>query len=269
MSIATHPHVTADSSFHIFTTFRLDSTLSEDAAHTQACDGRNSDIYLLPYHFRRLLNAAAAMNGFNIPGDLSSLDSFETSIHSTFKKSIQPELLTPGDVRRGKVSLWPSGHLEVTLTPVPQTFPILLPKSFDDYKNPTWTVILDEQATKTDLYTEIKTSYRKPYDRARQIAGLGPSSTTEVLLYNERNEVMDGSITNVYFYRDNKWVTPDSGGLKGAARQFALDCGLCSTASSEIGIESLRSGEIVWLSNAFRGFFAATFALRGSSDDMK
>lgn len=249
------PHIPSDADFHLFTTFRLDSTLSSSTAHTAACGGHSSDIYLLPYHFQRLMDAAAAMTGFRIPRELSSIGSLEECIHDAFKDSAEG---TQGNVvRRGKVSLWPSGRLEVTLVPVAQSSPILLPASFDDHPDPIWTVTLDDQATETTLFTEIKTSYRGPYDRARQTAEVTLSSNTEVLLYNQMNEMMDGSITNVYFYRDHKWVTPDSGGLKGAARKFALDRGLCSTAS--VSKNSLSDGEVVWLSNALRGFFPAIF----------
>jgi len=263
----------ADQDFHVFTTFRLDSKLQEFPAHTTACDETVSDIYLLPYHHRRLKDATERMSGFEICEALTSLESFEHQIRVAAEKLAndnpadgnqadgEPQF---GVVRRGKVSVWPSGHFEVSLVPVPQTFPILLPspETFTNHPAPTWAVVLDTQPTKTNLYTEIKTSYRIAYDRARQSAGLVPSSTTEVLLYNELDQIMDGSITNVYFHRNGKWVTPDAGGLQGAARQFALDQGLCSIASPAVSKDSLRPGETVWLSNAFRGFFPATFSTR-------
>jgi 4-amino-4-deoxychorismate lyase len=273
MSNHTLQRVSADKDFHVFTTFRLDSTLATNPSHTEICGGKASDIYLLPYHYRRLKDAIAKMSGFEGCEVLTSLESFErqirVAVESLDKES--PEDGYPADgephlgiVRRGKLSIWPSGHFEISLVPVPSTFPILLPTpgTFTNHPTPTWTVVLDVQSTKTDLYTEIKTSYRTAYDRARQSAQLSPTSTTEVLLYNELDQVMDGSITNVYFFRNNKWVTPDAGGLQGAARQFALDRGLCSIASPAVSKDSLRPGEIVWLSNAFRGFFPATYRIR-------
>jgi branched-subunit amino acid aminotransferase/4-amino-4-deoxychorismate lyase len=87
-------------------------------------------------------------------------------------------------------------------------------------------------------------------------------STTEVLLYNTNGELIDGSITTLYFYRDNKWVTPRGGGLEGTTRRYALEAGLCSVADSAVRSDSLRDGETIWLSNAFRGFYAATFHAR-------
>jgi len=264
--------VPADESFHVFTTFRLDTNLPSTPFHTEACGGKASDIYLLPYHYRRLTDAVTRMSGFETCEALTSIEAFERQIRVAVEKLDieRPKDGYPADgephlgiTRRGKVSIWSSGHVEVALVPVPSTFPILLPKpgTFRNHPAPTWTVILDVQSTETNLYTEIKTSYRAAYDRARKSAGLVPTSTTEVLLYNTLDQIMDGSITNVYFFRNKEWVTPDSGGLKGAARQFALDRGLCSIATPAVSKDSLRPGEIVWLSNAFRGFFTATVSI--------
>jgi 4-amino-4-deoxychorismate lyase len=264
-----HCVVPADEDFHVFTTFRLDTNLVVTPAHIATCGGKATDIYLLPYHYRRLKDAIVKMSGFEVCEALMSLESFEHHIRVAAEKLAidspedgyqadgEPHL---GIIRRGKFSIWPSGRVEVTLTPVPSTFPMLLPEptTFKNHPAPTWNVVLDVQATETSLYTEIKTSYRAAYDRARQSAGLVPASTTEVLLYNTLGQIMDGSITNVYFLRNKKWVTPDSGGLKGVTRQYALDRGLCSIATPAVSKDSVRNGEMVWLSNAFRGFFTAT-----------
>jgi 4-amino-4-deoxychorismate lyase len=130
------------------------------------------------------------------------------------------------------------------------------------YPSPLWSAVLDDQPTETSVYTEIKTSHRKAYDRAREGARLDPKSTTEVLLYNANGDVIDGSITTIYFHRDNKWVTPQRNCLEGTTRRFALETGLCSIAESAVRLDSLREGETIWLSNAFRGFFTATIHTR-------
>lgn len=259
----------AQGGFHIFTTFRLDNTLLSDDDHKKACAGSSSDVYLLPYHYHRLKNAAAVMSNFNIPDSLLNLAAFERHIH--FKRHALNHLnLNSGlqldgrgsDVQRGKFSLWRDGRTEVSLVPVGQTFPLLFPKSFDDYEEPTWNVMLDTQPTETDLYTTLKTSHRVAYDRPRQAAGLTPSDTTEIILYNELDEVIDGTIMTVYFFRDNKWVTPKRGGLESTTQKYALDHGLCTRANHAVTKDSLIPGEVVWLSNAFRGFFPATFKVR-------
>ena len=259
-----------DDDFHIFTTLRVGSNLLSDTAHTALCDGRKSDVYLLPYHFDRLKTAAARLTGFHCPEAMLSIESFRKYIqnaveHSDAELSEQPSPYNNAKqafVRRGKISWWPSGHLEITLLEVPQSLPTLLPSSFDDISVPLWSAVLDDQPTKTSVYTEIKTSHREAYDRARQGARLDPKSTTEVLLYNANGDIIDGSITTVYFHRHNKWVTPQHNCLEGTTRRFALETGLCSIAESAVRSDSLREGETIWLSNAFRGFFTATFHTR-------
>lgn len=243
--------------FHIFSTFRFDSKLSKDSTHTSLLEGRQSNVYLLEYHYDRLRSAAKFIAGFRLPDCLLHLDGFEQRILHEFEASAEDS--EQPIVRRGKVSVWPDGRSEVSLVHVAPSDPLLFPKSFDEYTNPAWTVILDTQPTEASLYTEIKTSHRIDYNRARQDAELTPGSTTEVLLYNSAGEVMDGSITTAYFYRDGKWITPHAGGLEGVTRRFALKRGLCSVSQSAVLKESLRDGEIVWLSNAFRGFFPAVF----------
>lgn len=257
--------------FHIFSTFRVDGALLPDDAHTSLCCGHKSNIYLLPFHFDRLKTAAATISGFQHPEAMLSLGSFEQQIQRAIEISDAEELTklssSHGDanqtvVRRGKISWWPSGRLDIALFPVPQTSSLLLPTSFDTSLTPTWSAVLDDQPTEPNLYTEIKTSRRKAYDRARQSAGIDLKSTTEVLLFNENGEIIDGSITTVYFYRDDKWVTPQCRGLEGTTRRLALETGICSLAESAVKSDSLRDGETIWLSNAFRGFYAATFRAR-------
>ena len=253
--------------FHIFTTFRVDGALLSDATHTSLCGGRKSNIYLLPFHFDRLNAAAVTLSGFIYPEAMMNLESFEQRIQSDLEESVK-QSGSRGDtketvLRRGKISWWPSGRFDVMLIPVPRTFSSLLPTSLDAFPVPTmWSAVLDDRPTDPDLYTEIKTSRRIAYDRARQSAGLDLTSTAEVLLYNLDGEIIDGSITTVYIYRDNKWVTPRSRGLEGTTRRFALETGLCSLADSAVRMDSLRDGETIWLSNAFRGFYAATFRTR-------
>lgn len=254
--------------FHIFTTFRLDNTLLQSSTHAAVCGGHQTNVYLLEYHYDRIRGAAASMTGFRLADCVSNLYTFEQRIQDELRASSDTALQASpvptasteqSIVRRGKISAWPDGRLEVSLVPVAPANPILFPKSFNEYTNPSWTVILDSQPTEASLYTEIKTSHRTDYDRARQDAGLTPASNTEVLLYNSKGEVMDGSITTAYFFRDGKWVTTQAGGLEGTTRRFALDHELCSIAQPAVRIDTLKDGEVIWLSNAFRGFFPAVF----------
>jgi hypothetical protein len=125
-----HCVVPADEDFHVFTTFRLDTNLVVTPAHIATCGGKATDIYLLPYHYRRLKDAIVKMSGFEVCEALMSLESFEHHIRVAAEKLAidspedgyqadgEPHL---GIIRRGKFSIWPSGRVEVTLTPVPSS----------------------------------------------------------------------------------------------------------------------------------------------------
>lgn len=109
--------------------------------------------------------------------------------------------------------------------------------------------------------TTYKTWDRLCYDRARDSAGIVTyDERREVMLYNDDEEVMDASITTPYFFRNGIWTTPraDSGGQQGTTRRWALERGLC--VESIISTQDLHNGEVIWLSNAVRGYFRARFA---------
>jgi 4-amino-4-deoxychorismate lyase len=89
-----------------------------------------------------------------------------------------------------------------------------------------WDVIPDTARTKPSPYTSYKTTSRAMYDSARKNVGIeSMSEKREVLITNESGEIMEGSLTSVYFWRNGKWVTPglESGGQAGTTRRWALE----------------------------------------------
>jgi branched-subunit amino acid aminotransferase/4-amino-4-deoxychorismate lyase len=68
---------------------------------------------------------------------------------------------------------------------------------------------------------------------------------------------MDGSLTNVYFYRNGRWVTPplSSGGQAGTARRWMLEKGM--VFEMVVTKDEIVTGEVVLLSNSVRGILAA------------
>jgi branched-subunit amino acid aminotransferase/4-amino-4-deoxychorismate lyase len=97
----------------------------------------------------------------------------------------------------------------------------------------------------------------------------------EVLLVNPQGEVMEGSITTVYFRKRHsvenasEWVTPslESGGMVSASRAYALDQGFCT--ERVIRIEDLVDGEQCFLSNAVRGFIPAVLNMQNCVDALR
>lgn len=117
-------------------------------------------------------------------------------------------------------------------------------------------VFVDRQPTLPSKLTTHKTTSRSHYDNARSRCNIehdGPTQS-EVLLYNQEREVMEGSLCTPYFLRDGLWTTPSlsSGGNAGVSRRMALEAGLC--VEGIVHIDELLDGETIWLSNAVRGF---------------
>lgn len=246
---------------YIFTTLRFDASLSHHAANTAASDGLQSPVYLLKYHCDRLRDAAAALgdryDALDLDDVLGSPGSLEKMIMEAIEKKTSQE--EPAGPFRVRLALKFDGSVDIQCPQVPQTHPVLYPKSLDDSLSPTWTVCLDTQSTQRNLHTSFKTSERHAYDRARQIAGCTLAGSKEALLYNTDGQIMDASITTPYFHRDGRWVTPpaSAGGQQGTTRRWALENHLC--IEENIGMNTLHEGEVIWLSNAARGFFAAKF----------
>ncbi|TKA73663.1 hypothetical protein B0A49_04455 [Cryomyces minteri] len=127
-----------------------------------------------------------------------------------------------------------------------------------------WKVRLDTKPTAPSDCTRFKTTSRHMYDEAWKRAGIASFAVQEeVLLYNHNNEIMEGSLTTVYFYRDGHWCTPpeSSGGLPGTTRRWALDNSDLRIQQRLTLVSDVADGEVVWLSNGVRGFFPGQIKL--------
>ncbi|CCA69663.1 hypothetical protein PIIN_03602 [Serendipita indica DSM 11827] len=152
-----------------------------------------------------------------------------------------------------------------------------------------YTVVLDTQSTTPSSYTSHKTTARPHYDAARQRVGLDGAKSnqkfefdpenTEVLVWNHERQIMEGSRTNVYFYRPlttepstvaedrkynedgHEWVTPTlgTGCLVGTGRRWLL--GQHMVGERDVTVEEVKDGEIVLLSNGVRGVWAGKICL--------
>lgn len=76
----------------------------------------------------------------------------------------------------------------------------------------------------------------------------------EALLINDAGEIMEGTITTPYFFREDRWVTPAArcGGNLGSTRRWALERELC--VEGVVRGKEIRDGEGIWVSNGVRGF---------------
>ncbi|KAH7412356.1 hypothetical protein DE146DRAFT_276736 [Phaeosphaeria sp. MPI-PUGE-AT-0046c] len=199
----------------------------------------------------------------------------------------------------------PKPHPANTFTPSPLTGGALdlgptdsLPASTSTPPSPPeWKLKLDTQPTPSSPFTLLKTTHRQMYDdsRDRALSGIpGGSAQYEVMLYNEVNELTEGSYTSLYLYRGGRWVTPpvgvpsgeftaetlrdgsneDEGELRkpfagrwghsvrskkvGAGGQRGTSrrwaLGKGFCMEEPIGIDTVTVGEGVWVSSGVRGF---------------
>ncbi|MDA1027558.1 MAG: aminodeoxychorismate synthase component I [Bacteroidetes bacterium] len=102
-----------------------------------------------------------------------------------------------------------------------------------------------------------KTTHRSIYDRGRLEASA--QNVFDVLFTNERGEITEGSITNVFAFIDNGWYTPPltSGLLPGVGRRIFM---LKHSARERILTpKDLRSAKKLCLTNALIGAMEATW----------
>jgi branched-subunit amino acid aminotransferase/4-amino-4-deoxychorismate lyase len=123
-----------------------------------------------------------------------------------------------------------------------------------------WSVYLDTEPTPISIFTTTKSTYREPYDAARNRTNLVPlqlaTSAEDVLLYNPEGEITESSVSNVALWRDGGWSTPplQAGCLNGTVRQWLLEHELVREAQkAELMKDSLKPGDWILLFNAIGG----------------
>jgi 4-amino-4-deoxychorismate lyase len=147
---------------------------------------------------------------------------------------------------RCRLTLGAVGDVEITTAELPESAA-------------QWTVrIAPERMHSEDALLRHKTTRRAVYDRWR--ADL-PDGVQEWLFLNERDELCEGTITNVVLTMpDGERLTPplSSGCLPGVYRQSLLDAGVVREAV--LTLDDLRSAKAITLSNALRGEISAVLS---------
>jgi len=133
------------------------------------------------------------------------------------------------------------GVPELTQAPLPET------------KAPWRVGLASARIAADDPFRRIKSTERALYDSTR--AAL-PEGWDEALFLNERDELAEGAITNVFLMRDGVLLTPPlaSGALPGVLRAELLRTGRAREAL--LRPADLRQGGL-FLGNALRGLIAA------------
>jgi para-aminobenzoate synthetase/4-amino-4-deoxychorismate lyase len=116
--------------------------------------------------------------------------------------------------------------------------------------------IADEPVDSASVWLAHKTTHRAFYDqpRIRAHADLG---VDEVVFLNERGELTEGSITNLFIERGGMLLTPplSCGLLPGTLRAELIETGRAREANLALG--DLASADAIYLGNSVRGLIRA------------
>jgi len=112
-------------------------------------------------------------------------------------------------------------------------------------------IISQNKISSTDRFRHFKTTNRKLYDE--EYAMYKSKGIYEVLYLNEKNEFAEGSRSNIFLKKDNKWFTPllNSGALPGIYRKYFIENNI-NTSEKNIKIEDLLNADGLLLTNDLR-----------------
>ena len=192
---------------------------------TMLWDGR------FPFLLEHLDRLEASAAYFDFELDRSSVAARITAI---------ADLFDPGARYRVRLLLDAAGRVTITHRPhTPDPSPMRIRLS-------------PERTSSGDVFLRHKTTHRKLYDRlyAEALA----DGFDEVIFMNEREELTEGAISNLFLRKAGRLITPPllSGVLPGVLRRHLLE----TDAAAEEGIltlQEIQSADAVFLCNAVRG----------------
>jgi len=279
--------------FQLFSSLRYDPMLTSLPINTEHWNYDNvtgSAFYMLPFHRDRLLQAAEHFGWSKAVSQIAGKEGFSHLLRK-LNEAIPVNSTTPLRVRT--VLSW-DGVISVETNPTPPVskynlYPKRIPPPRDGKKvevspltggvlelgnddlahgdpdrSTPWDVLPDNKGTEPSHYTSYKTTIRGMYTGARERVGIQDmTEPREVLISSaEGGEIMEGSLTSVFFWRDGVWTTPpvSSGGQIGTTRRWAVEKRFCVEAS--VKVDELIDGEECWISNGVRGFIFGRIKLR-------
>lgn len=171
------------------------------------------------------------------------------------KFDIHPEALSnaldfePEHTSRVRLELFKDGRFDTTF--------VAFEKQADDTQ---WTIaIAKTQIDSTNMLFGHKTSQRDVYQAAR--AEFAPEHINEVILCNEKGQICEGTITNIFIRKDEgKLLTPhlDCGLLPGIFRQHLLETNQAEEAF--LMIDDLQQADEIYIGNSLRELIRANLS---------
>lgn len=188
---------------------------------------RDSEIPNLKHHLSRL-KKSAKLNLFHYD---------EKEILKELKKAISSDF-SSGEYRV-KLLLWKYGKVEVRigkLTPLPDKIDVAISSS---------------RISSDDRYLYFKSTHRQLYDSERALTVKG--GLFDLLYLNERGEVCEGGISNLFIRQRNEYLTPPvkCGLLAGVGRKLFMEANRCFEV--ELFPHDLAEADEIILTNSLRG----------------
>ncbi len=200
----------------------------------------NDGYSLLPLHLERMQSSATYF-GFNF-----DRETIVAALEDAGKQ------LAPGVRTKVRVLLERSGAVKVTHAPV------------EEQAGTGRIMVSSIRVASSDRFLRHKTTCRQLYDRQYEQALR--RGYEEVLFLNERGEVTEGAISNVFIEKESQWFTPPvaCGLLPGTYRRHLLET-KAAAAERTLHLGDLASADAVYTCNAVRGCRKVTFVPAGNS----
>jgi para-aminobenzoate synthetase/4-amino-4-deoxychorismate lyase len=195
-----------------------------------------SGIFLLDEHLQRLAKSAAY---FDIPLDqYAVLQALEEKIHTCASVNFRVRLLVGRD-----------GAFEV------QAIPQKSDGDIASTNEKISIVLTKEPVDSQDVFLFHKTTHRAVYDAATADF----PDADDVILWNERGEVTEGTIANLVIRKDGRLITPpvECGLLAGTFREHLLKRG--EIEEKKISIDDFKAADEIYLINSVRKWRKANF----------
>lgn len=228
--------------------------------------------YHFTLHILRLLRAAKYFNNSPIaehsPGQWDSVIAFLEDASNPLLQSCLETLKRQDTIGPAKVRITiGAGTPVVPLVEFDSSLPEIAQRSlFPDIPLPpppevtarpppgVFLAKLDSAPTEWKAEMEYKTTWRSHYTAAR--ARTCTDSIKEVIIFDNAGEILEGSFTNVFFWRGNQWIGTKAG-IDGTVRRWLREKKLIMDHVGLNKQDISEDGEWVLLSNGVRGAFPA------------
>jgi para-aminobenzoate synthetase/4-amino-4-deoxychorismate lyase len=192
---------------------------------------------LLPLHLDRL---RLSCEYFDHPFDGAEIEARLHALAATF---------APLSQHRVRLTLDPRGQISLTSSP-------LAPNA-----ETCRVTLAAERTASSDVFLRHKTTHRPLYDRL--FAAAQHTGFDEVLFCNERDEVTEGAISNLFVRIEGRLYTPPlaSGVLPGVFRRHLLEA-VPSAEERILTLADLRAADEIYLCNSVRGLRKAVVSCK-------